>query len=299
MKIKGMIFVLIGAASFGFTPIFVKTGFDFGYSLGQITLTQMIVALAFLWGLSLIKGFRVQGIGKGELIKILASGTFVGLTGILYYGAMIYLPASLAIILLFQFVWVGMIFEWFFTKVKPSRINLVSMVIILLGVFFASELLEGGVFDFPTIGLVLGFLSAFSYAGFIFFSGHVGVHTHPIMRSTLMISGSTVLILIVFFQDIPTLPLSEGRLWLVAAGIALVGAVLPPLFFAGGAPLISGRLANVLSSIELPVAIVSAMIILTETVSGLQWLGIALIIVAIFVNELGEPLIRKASVKNM
>ncbi|WP_174732079.1 EamA family transporter [Mesobacillus harenae] len=287
MKVKGIILVLIGAGSFGFTPIFVKTGFEYGYSLGQINLTQMLISLVLLWTISLSLGLNIKRIPKTDIIKIVATGTSVGLTGIFYYGSMQYLSASLAIILLFQFVWIGMIYEWIFNKSKPTRINLIAMFVTLTGVFLASNILYGSVFQLPPLGLILGLLSGASYAGFIFFSGRVAVNSHPVIRSSLMITGSMVLMLIVFHQDIPTLNLVDGRLLGIGAGVALFGAVIPPLFFAGGAPLISGRLANVLSSVELPIAIISAMIILSEPVTALQWVGIILIIAAIFINESG------------
>ncbi|MFG6115820.1 DMT family transporter [Halobacillus sp. MO56] len=292
MKTKGIILVLIGAASFGFTPVFVKTGFKYNYSLGQITLTQMFVSFVLLWGLSLMKGLHIKELSRPDMIKTFATGTSVGLTSIFYYGAMQYLSASLAIILLFQFVWIGMIYEWVFNKAKPTKINLIAMVITLTGVFFASNIMDGSISEIPVIGLILGLLSGFSYAGFVFFSGQVAVQSHPVLRSSLMVTGSMILVTLVFFRDIPTVDVFDGRLWAIGAGVALVGAVIPPLFFAGGAPLLSGRLANVLSSIELPVAIISAMIILNETVYFLQWLGVLLIILAIFVNESGSQLIR-------
>ncbi|MGP4068503.1 EamA family transporter [Halobacillus sp. B29] len=289
MKGKGVILVFLGAASFGFTPIFVKTGFQYGYSLGQINIVQMLAAFVFLWGLSILKGLRIREIRTSDLIKIAATGSTVGLTSIFYYGAMQYLPASIAIILLFQFVWIGMVYEWIFTKTPPERIHLISLIVTLTGVVLASGLSDGGL-DLHPLGLLLGLLSGFSYAGFIFFSGQVAVDSHPILRSSLMVTGSLVLVVLIFIRDIPTIPVLDMRLWTIGAGIALVGAVIPPLFFAGGAPLISGRLANVLSSVELPVAIISAMLILSETVTFLQWIGVLLILAAIFINEFGGKL---------
>ncbi|MBX0357050.1 DMT family transporter [Halobacillus sp. Nhm2S1] len=299
MKGKGMTLVLIGAASFGFTPIFVKTGFSLGYTLGELNIVQMFIAFVCLWGISFFKRISLKGTSKGDLFKMMLTGTSVGLTSIFYYGAMQYLPASIAIILLFQFVWIGMIYEWIFTKVIPAKINLFSLVVTLSGVVCASGVFGGGFFSLPLAGVLLGLLSGFSYAGFVFFSGQVATNSDPIARSALMVTGSLILVLVVFVQDLPTLPLFDVQLWSIGAGVALVGAVIPPLFFAQGAPLISGRLANVLSSIELPVAIVSSMIILAESVSLIQWLGVVLIIVAIFINQLGGSWLRgKMSRKN-
>lgn len=291
MKIKGAMLVLIGAASFGFTPIFVKKGFEYGYTLGDINIIQMLVAVLILWLISMLKGLRIKGISKADLLKIGATGCTVGLTSIFYYGAIKYLPVSLAIILLFQFVWIGMIYEWIFSKIRPTRINLIALIVTLTGVVLASNIINGEIYQLPLVGILLGLLAGFSYAGFIFFSGQVATKSHPLTRSLIMVTGSLLLVVVVFFQDVPSLPLGEARLWGLGVGIALVGAIIPPLFFATGAPLISGRLANVLSSIELPVAIISAMLILSETVTLLQWMGILLIIAAIILNELGEKLV--------
>ena len=287
MKVKGIVYVLLGAGSFGFTPIFVKTGFEYGYSLGQINMLQMIFAFVLLWGMSLFSGLKIKNLSKADFIKVMLTGTAMGLTSVFYYGAMQYLTASLAIILLFQFVWIGMIYEWIFSKVRPTVMNFLALLVTLTGVIFASNVLSGDVSDLHPLGLILGLLAATSYAGFIFFSGQVATRSHPIIRSSLMVTGATILVMIVFFQDIPTLNPTDGRLWSLGVGLALVGGVIPTLFFAKGAPLITGRLANVLSSIELPVAIISAMIVLSEGVSLLQWVGVLLIVVAIIINELG------------
>lgn len=292
-KNKGILFVLIGACSFGFTPIFAKLSFSNGYTLGQLNIVQMTISFVILWGIALAKRSSFKGLNKKNIPKIMITGTFVGLTTIFYYGSIQFLPASLAIILLFQFVWIGIIYEWIFSKTKPTVATLIAIVLILIGVFFASDIISGSLQDLPVIGFVFGILSAFTYAGFIFFSGKVATEVDPWVRSSLMVSGSLILVMLLFLKDIPTVPVADGRLWLIAGGVALFGAVIPPLFFALGAHLITSSIANILSSAELPVAIVSASIILSETVTLLQWLGTLLIIAAIAWNELGVSTLQK------
>ncbi len=289
MKVnKGILFVLLGAGCYGFTPIFAKLGFSYGYSLGQINIVQMIISSVLLWSITLIKRPSFKGLSKKNIPQIMMTGCFTGLTSIFYYGAMQYLPASLAIILMFQFVWIGIILEWIFSKVKPTPITVLSIVTILIGVFFASNIVSGNIQGLPIKGLLFGILSAFTYAGFIFASGKVAVDVDPLTRTTIMATGSTILILIVFIRDIPAVFPLETNLFTTAVGVSLFGAVLPPLFYAVGAPQVSGGIANILTSIELPIAILSASIILSETVTELQWLGTAIIIAAIAINELGN-----------
>lgn len=289
---KGVIFVLIGAACFGFTPIFAKMGFGYGYSLGQINIVQMIFSFLLLWALAFSKRVSFKELTRKNTIQIMITGCFVGLTTIFYYGAMQYLPASLAIILMFQFVWIGIILEWVFSKIKPTPVTLLSIILILIGVFFASNIINGSIQDLPLKGFVFGILAAFTYAGFIFFSGKVATNVDPWLRTALMVTGSTILVLILFMREIPSVLPLPGTLFTTAIGVSLFGAVLPPLFFALGAPLVSGGFANILTSIELPVAILSASIILSETVTPIQWLGTAIILVAILLNELGTNIFR-------
>jgi drug/metabolite transporter (DMT)-like permease len=289
---KGILFILLGASFFGFTPIFAKLGFSYGYSLGQINIVQMVISFFLLWSFTLIKRSSFKGLNKKNVLQIMITGCFIGLTSIFYYGSMQYLPASLAIILMFQFVWIGIILEWIFSKIKPAPVTVVSIILILVGVFFASNIVHGNIQGLPIKGFIFGILSAFTYAGFIFFSGKVAVNVDPWTRSSLMVTGSTILVLVLFMRDVPSvLPLEENLLT-TSLGVSLFGAVLPPLFFAAGAPLVSGGIANILTSIELPISIISASIFLSEAVTPLQWLGTAIILVAIGLNELGTNLFR-------
>ncbi|WP_245604716.1 hypothetical protein [Paucisalibacillus globulus] len=45
---KGILLVLVGAGCFGFTPVFAKLGFSYGFSLGQITIVQMLISFLLL-----------------------------------------------------------------------------------------------------------------------------------------------------------------------------------------------------------------------------------------------------------
>src|SRR5690606_18548957 len=210
---KGIIFVLIVAGCVGFTMVFSKLGFSYGYSLGQITIVQMIISAFLLWSFTIFnKRSSFKGINRKNILPIMMTGCFVGLTSIFYYGAMQYLPASLAIILMFQFVWIGIILEWIFIKIKPAPVTVLLIILILFGVFFASNILNRDIQGLSIKGFVFGILSAFTYAGFIFFSGKVAVHVDPLTRTSIMVTGSTILVLALFMRDIPSVFPLEGNL---------------------------------------------------------------------------------------
>ncbi|NGP45390.1 DMT family transporter [Bacillaceae bacterium SIJ1] len=285
---KAILIVFIGAAGFGFTPVFVKSAFQEGYTLAQLNGAQMLLAFSILWLIAAIKRVKTKQVTRKQVFKLMLAGSLNGSTGIFYYGAMAYLPSSVAIILLFQFVWIGVLYEWLFDRVKPSLITLLSVALTLTGVFFAAGLTFERLKELSTFGLVLGMIAAFSYAGFIYVSGRVVRDVDPFLRSPIMISGATVLVLVIFPPTFLFTDVVSSSLWLFALGAAVFGSVLPPLFMAIGVPHISSGLATLLGSAELPVAILMASIVLNEVVLPWQWFGIFLILLSITLKDVVE-----------
>lgn len=64
-----------------------------------------------------------------------------------------------------------------------------------------------------------------------------------------------------------------------------------------GAPQIGGGLATILSSVELPTAVLMSWVILSETVLLLQWIGIFIILLGIFVARI--PMRKRTTVSTL
>ncbi|HEU5141255.1 MAG TPA: DMT family transporter [Bacillales bacterium] len=290
---QAVILFTIGAASFGFNPIFVKYHFAAGYTLGELNGAQMLIAAVVLWLIGFRKRHLIKGISKKTVGMLMVVGTFTGLTSIFYYGAMQYLPASIAIVLLFQFVWVGILIEWVIQKRRPSTEIVMSLILTLIGIFLAADVVSGDFTDLPIVGILLGFCSAFSYAGLVYVSGNAAPHIDPLIRAPIMITGSLILILVVFPPGFLFTETVISSVWIYAAGVALCGAILPPVLFAVSAPHLPTSVATILGSIELPVAVIAAHLVLSEQVTIFQWLGIVLILIATSMNEIRNAFSRK------
>ncbi|WP_085990987.1 EamA family transporter [Oceanobacillus senegalensis] len=288
---SAMIIFVIGACCFGLNPLFVKLGYADGWSLGEINVVQVIIALTVLWIVGILSIKRhpwvIRKLTGKKVISLIVAGSFTGLTSILYYGAMQYLPASLAVVLLFQFVWVGVLFDWIFNRQKPTKQTVLAVMLTLVGVCFAAGLWNGGFSDISLIGFVLGIGSAFSYTAFVFVSGRVATDVPATIRTPIMITGAGILTFIVFP---PHLTLNEGvlegNIWIYAAGVALCGLILTPFLFAISTPHLSGSFATILGSVELPVSVIVAAIGLSEHITLSRWFGVILILLAIVLGEL-------------
>ncbi|MGO1597611.1 MAG: EamA family transporter [Sphingobacterium sp.] len=285
-KTKGTVAVLIGAASFGILSTFVKKAYQQGYSLGEVTGAQAIIGLLLLWtAWGVVSSFKAADPRPTKFptpkYKIILSGISTGAVSILYYKSIEILPASLAIILLMQYIWIGQIIELLFFKVKPQLSQVLTIVLVLAGTVLATGALEHPISYFPLTGIVYGVLAATAYSVFIIVNGRVGNEYPALQKSALMITGAFLLI----FVTLRPWSLLEIGIFMdilpYGMPLAIFGTVLPPLLFAYGMPRTGYSLGAVLSTVELPVAVFMSYLILQESVSGIKWIGVVLILATI------------------
>jgi drug/metabolite transporter (DMT)-like permease len=282
--------VLLGAASYGVLATFVKLGFIQGFSLGEITGSQMFFGTVLLWLIALTQYKKWSGISIKAFMFLLLAGALAGLTGIFYYASLHDLPASIAIILLFQFAWIGVLYEWMFDRNRPTKLTYISLALIMIGTVFAANIMYAGLDGLSLLGVFFGLLSAFTYAGFIYASGRVSAEVSPWLRSPLMVTGSFIITILIFPPTFFTSGVLVEGLTGIALALAIFGAVLPTICFTFGVPKIGVGMATILSSVELPVAVFMAWIVYSEPVLVLQWLGVSLILVAIALEKINKSI---------
>lgn len=292
-KLKGGILVFAGAASFGFLSTIVKFAYKNGYTLGEITGSQVLFGMIILWILYFIFPRKQrQIIGKADATacrqtpwwKVSFAGIFTGLVGIFYYQCVKLLPASVAIILLMQYLWMTMLIELLVFKKKPARKQVALLLLILFGTILAAGILNQKV-EINLEGILYGLLAAFCYALFLMTSGKVGNELPVLKKSALMITGSCIANWIIF----PPLYLFNGvmlnGLYSWGLLLAVLGTVIPPLFFSKGIPKVGISIGSILSAAELPVATLASAFILHETVGIVRWIGVGLILTAIVLSN--------------
>ncbi|MGJ1431995.1 EamA family transporter [Sphingobacterium spiritivorum] len=285
-KLKGAIAVFLGASSFGILSTFVKKAYAQNFTLAEVIGMQVLFGMVILWAIY----FGVRIFNKARLDKypkktkiwtILISGFSTGLVSILYYKCVSLVPASLAIVLLMQYIWIGALIEFILFRSKPSRKQAIGIVVILLSTLLATGLLDKGIASFDLVGIGYGLLAATGYASFLIVNGRVGNDYPPIQKSGLMVTGSCILIFILFRPfSLFTGELGDG-IWYFGLILSVFGTVLPPLLFAYGIPKIGVSLSSILSAAELPVAVCMSYFVLTEHVTLLQWIGVVIILLIV------------------
>ncbi|MBP1934272.1 EamA family transporter [Ammoniphilus resinae] len=283
--------VFLGGCSFGVLSTFVKLAYAAGYSMQEVTGSQFLLGTLLIWSVVLLT--KQKRVDKKQTFRLLLSGIPMGLTGMLYYQSLQTLDASLAIIFLFQFVWIGTLLEWLIYRKKPTLGKIVSIAVLLVGSVLAAGLLTNGATGLSWEGMAWGILSAFSFSSFILLSSIVGREAPPLLKSALMASGGMITIYLVFppvfLFDLPTLSgIAPYGLFL-----GLFGVVLPPLLFSIGMPHVGAGLGTILSASELPVAVTMSAVVLAEAIGLSQWIGVLLILAGIVVGNAGGSKLEK------
>lgn len=81
-------------------------------------------------------------------------------------------------------------------------------------------------------------------------------------------------------------PFDFSIIWKYGLILSLFGTILPPILFNTGFPNAGLGLGSIVSSLELPVSVTMAHILLGESVLLVQWCGITLILLAIVLMNL-------------
>ncbi|NHC38974.1 EamA family transporter [Bacillus sp. MM2020_1] len=279
--------VFLGGCCYGVLSTFVKLAYSAGFTVTQVTGSQYLLGTLLIWVVALFS--KKKKLTLPKIGKLLLSGIPLGLTGVFYYQSLQTLDASLAIIFLFQFVWIGTFFEWIVYKKIPSNGKMVSIGILIIGSILAAGIIAEGGVEISWQGTVWGLLSALTYTALIFVSGSVEKDTPPVQKSALLSTGGLITVFLFFTPtDLIHLPVLMG---VAPYGLflGLFGVALPPLLFSIGMKHIGPGLGTILTASELPVAVILSSLVLAEDVSLSQWLGVVLILGGIMAGNVKMP----------
>lgn len=284
-KIKGIVFVTIGAASYGVLATIIKLANNNGFGTAGLTFLQYLFGVLVLSIVPLFFSGKIKEPTTKETdlrypkLKLILFGSSLGLTSSFYYLSIQYVPISVGIILLMQTVWMGILLEYFVDRSKFTNQKLIGGIIVILGTLFASRIFESN-FNFSFIGFLYGFLAAICYTIGLYSTNKISLQLPNIIRSKYLVLGGFLAVLMFWniqvIQEINSLHILK---WGMVLG--LFGTVLPPILFNKGVPVIGTGLSSIITTLEIPISILCAYFLLNEQIGVLQTLGICIILITI------------------
>lgn len=284
----GILLILVGASGYGMLSPLVKLAYGAGLVEGEVTSAQATIGTAIMWLLVLATPAAHRNPFTGPWVKTALIGIFgIALTSILYNRTLAELDASLSIVLLFQFTWITILMECLASRRWPTLYQTAAVLIVLAGTVLSVNLFGADLGRFNAKGLGFGLASAVTYSFFLFAAGRVESKLHPFLNSAWMMTAGTALICI-FYPPAFVVGAGADPVQLLGWGalLGLIGQVVPTVAFIVGIPRVGSTLAAMLGALELPVAIIGALLLLSERVAVIQWAGMALILAGVLVSEI-------------
>jgi drug/metabolite transporter (DMT)-like permease len=286
--LKGVFLVALGATSYGMLATFVKLAYKDGYTTAEVTSSQFIFGILGVLLINLFQKIvnkeKAQKASSKNIFQLMVAGTSLGMTSVFYYLCVKYIDVSIAIVLLMQTVWMGVLLEWILDKKRPSNQKIISLVIVLFGTFLATKLYEFTI-QLDWRGIFWGILAAASFTTTMFTANKVALENSSAQRSLYMLLGGAVVVFVFSaFTQVGALNFEIFKNY--GLFLALFGTIIPPILLNAGFPKTGLGLGSIVASLELPVSVLMAFLLLNEKVVFWQWCGILLIILAIIIMNL-------------
>jgi drug/metabolite transporter (DMT)-like permease len=163
---------------------------------------------------------------------------------------------------------------------QPTPVKWAAIVIVMLGIALLTRIYDTDTAGVTALGLAAGLFSGLSYAVFIFGFKYAAPHGSP--QAILVIAFALLTVILVWPGDADqtTTALSTSS-WPLFAAIGVLGAGLSFILYIVGLRHTAPAVASIVAMVEPVTASLFGVVVLNESLTGLQMLGITLILVTV------------------
>jgi drug/metabolite transporter (DMT)-like permease len=273
---------LLGALAIAFSSILVRLSHA---SPSTAAIFRCFFALPILGALAWLEDRRFGSRSWGERRVLVVAGLFFAADLILWHNSIEDVGAGLATVLAnIQVVLVPLV-AWAVLAERPGRRVLAALPIALTGVVLISGALQHGAYGrAPLRGAIFGLAAGVAYVGFLLLLRHGGSDLRrvagPLFDATAVACVAAVAAgLIVGDADLA--PAWPGVGWLIV--LALTSQVIGWLLISTSLPRLPAAITSLVLTVQPVCSVALAAFILGESPSGLQLVGVAIVLGAVIV----------------
>ncbi len=289
MKKRAFFYIIAAGVLWGTSGIFVNFLVPKGYHSLQLTAVRGVVSLLFFAIYSAIRDRGAFKVSLKELVFFMGVGLSQFGTAAFYFMSMTATSISTAVVLMYTAPIYVTVFSAIFLGEKFSKEKIAALFMMIVGCAFVSGLVGGLKID--ALGIIFGVISGISYASYNILTKLSAIHSYSPVSSNLY--GAFFMMLISFAvckpgEIIPITAKEPVILPLALVALGIVTFVLPYLFFAIGMKELPAATASALSTVEPLSACAFGIIIFGEKPDVFSFIGIALILLAVFLLGYSE-----------
>lgn len=192
-----------------------------------------------------------------------------------YFLASKYIGTGIGMVIFFSFPVFVTLFTWVLDGWHINKYAVASVIAVVLGLLF----LKGdGDNALDLTGIILGMIAAISYAVYVYGSQHSAKTIDSLLLTLLVCFGNTIIFLLWSWGTHSLVLPTSLSAWLYICAIGIVATVLPIQLMLNGLKYISPVKASVLSVFEPVVTVLIGLMLLGETLSYGQFIGIVIVL---------------------
>ncbi len=272
----GIVFALITAISLGAITTQAKIFYAVGGNAMALMLTRFLIS-TLVFGLLIAFRRRPFKIDRHQRLPVLMLGFIWSGSMICYLLSVESISVSLAVLILYTYPLLVLAFSVVRRQIPSSPLLISIFCLAFLGLYLV---LSSGSADLDPDGLLLASLAALG-AAYTFINGaRIAPHLNPlVMTFWINAVGLAMIVPLVYTQ----FSLSTATISLIALAAATLFYLVAILCQFEALARLPATTAAFILNLEPVVSILLAAIVLQEHLSGLQWLGVALVISVLFV----------------
>ena len=277
--IRGTLFCLATGVAFSVSPILIQVAYTHGAAVSGVLAWRYLSAAILL---ALLAGPRLRQVPVRVALAAFALGACVyALDSALFFGALERTSAPLASLVHYAHLALVVGVAAVAGRERLTRRRIVA----LAGIFGGVSLVGAAATNPDGIGIGMALGSAAAYAAYILLSDRLLRDVDPMALTAYLTAGAAVSFLVAgtLLGSLGTVGGPAGLLCLIVA--AGVGSVFAVSTFLRGVRLVGPSTASLLVTVEVPVTIALAALVLKQHLTPPQLLGAALVVGAILVLQ--------------
>lgn len=278
--------VIVAAICWGTLGVFTTYLHRLGFDSVQIAILRIVTAAVMLLSLLPSLWSTLKNLSKREVLY-LSLQSLIGVLGmtVCYFIAVNFVGAGIAVSLLYTAPVFSLVLAFFLLREHITTKALVLAVIAVLGVAMTTL---GDTLSFNW-GIVFGLLSGVCYALYGILGKKALHNNYPptlIFFTSVVISALALLLLPITYQTYVTAFTMPATTWLWVIGLSLVGTIIPFFLYMSALHKLPATKASVFTVFEPFTAIVLSIVLLNQSLNMMQYVGMALILLATLCNAL-------------
>ncbi len=283
LKRKGFIYAIFASSIYAFNSILGKMIMVEGAEPLVVNFFQYLMSVVIIFGTILVVSKDKFKINRRQIKQTMIQGVIGAFgTSAFFYLALKHLNAGIASMLLFTNPVFITIFFAITGMKKLKKVNYIALLLAMTGIVLVLDVFSVRGTELSLIGIGYGLASALTYSFYNIYADfkiakmdHYTVLFYTSLFGLISSFGSVVGL----YGTVPILSLHILKYILI---IAVFAGILPVVFFYKSVAIIGSERTSIVATLELPITLMVAFLILKEHLNLMQMGGAVMVILSVY-----------------